>query len=176
VIIAVSGRMSAGETTVCEVLETKGFNRLSLSDILREKLRDRGKEITRANLQYLGDKLRNENGMDVLARLALEKTDGGDWALDSIYTVEEGKYLRGNGAYLLYVTAPVEIRYKRALGRGEKYSNMQEFIEVDKEDSSRGIHKMSGEADFVVSNDGTIEELSENLDKIVETISSYARS
>jgi dephospho-CoA kinase len=173
-IIAVTGRMSAGETAFCKIVEKKGLKRLSLSDILREKLREQGKPVVRENLIELGDSLRKEMGEAAMAKLAWEKIGGGgDWVLDSIYAVKEAEFLRDKGAYLVGITAPAGLRFKRSLARGEKFPSLEEFIKFDDYDQRWGIDKMVGDADFVVSNDGTLEDLEKHAESILKTISSY---
>ncbi len=172
-IIAVTGRISAGETTLCELLERRGFKRLSLSDILRDMLREQGKPVVRENLRKLGDSLRKKMGKAAIAKLAWEKMKGGgDWVVDSVYTYEEGEFLRSKGAYLVGVVAPVELRYQRSLNRGDGYSSIQEFLEDDEKDRELGIDRMVAEADFVISNDGTIKQLEEKVEGMLKTISS----
>jgi len=172
-IIAVTGRISAGETTLCELLERKGFQRLSLSDILRDMLREQGRPVVRENLRKLGDSLRKKMGKAAIAKLAWEKMKGGgNWVVDSVYTYEEGKFLRDRGAYLVGVVAPIELRYQRSLERGDRYSSIQEFLEDDEKDQELGIDKMVAEADFVVSNDGTIEQLEKKVEAMLKAISS----
>jgi len=175
-ILAVTGRISAGETTLCEIFERKGFRRLSLSDMLRERLREQGKPVVRETLLELGDSLRKETGMAALAILAWEKVSKGDWIIDSIYTIEEAEFFRKKGAYVIGVTAPAKARFERTRARGEKFSSLEEFIKFDDYDQRWGIDKIVSEADFIISNDGTIEDLEGCADLVLETISSFARN
>ena len=175
-IIAVTGRICAGETSVCKVLEKKGFKRLSLSDMLREELRKQGKKVVRENLDVIGDKLRSEKGKAFLAMLALKKAREGDWAFDSIYVPEEAELLRSKGAYIVGVVAPVVVRYERARKRGEKFPSLEAFVTRDDYDARWGIDKIVEGADFIISNDGTLEDLEGSIDLVLETISSFSQN
>lgn len=171
-IIAVTGRISAGETTFCEILEKNGFKRVSLSDIIREKLREQGKPVVRENLIELGDKIREERGKAGLAMIAWERMKEGDWVVDSIYVPEEFEFLKSKGAYIVGIVAPARVRYERTKNRGEKFSSLEEFIKFDDFDQRWGIDKMVQEADFIIENDGTLEDFEGSVEVVLEAISS----
>src|SRR3989344_839588 len=71
-VIGVTGEYGAGKDTVAEVLGELGFEHISLSDFLREKLRSKGGKITRERMIATGDELRRREGADVLARKAFK--------------------------------------------------------------------------------------------------------
>ncbi|MBR9689810.1 MAG: dephospho-CoA kinase [Candidatus Altiarchaeota archaeon] len=172
-IIAVAGGIAAGETTVCEILEKNGFKKISLSDMLRDEVKKKGLPVIRENLRALGDELRKSKGASVLAQLAFEKTDKGNWVIDSLLAWEEAEFLKSKGAHILGVIAPDQLRYERAIKRGRIDKGFEEFMKMDEHDRSIGTDKMVGEAEFVVVNDGSLEELEAGLLLIIKTISSY---
>ena len=172
-IVTVTGSIGAGETTFSDILEKRGFRKISLSDILREKLREMGKPVIRENLRELGDKLREEHGKEALAKLAWEKMkSGGDWVVDSVMALEEAEFLKGKGAHTAGITAPDMVRYERIKARGDEFSSFEEFIKVDNHDKTVGVDTILENADFLISNDGTVEDLEEVADLIIKTISS----
>ena len=166
-IVGISGTIGAGETTACEILEKKGFKKISLSDILREKLKEEGKEINRQNLRALGEKLRSEKGMDVLARMALENTEG-DIVIDSVFTKEEANYIQSKGGIIIGVVAPIELRYERVLKRDGEIS-WEEFQKKDEWDRKGRTDVVLEEADFIIVNDGSMEEFEEALEKAISS-------
>ncbi len=164
-IIGIAGTIGAGETAACEILEGLGFRRISLSDILREKLREMGKPVTRENLRWLGEKLRSEQGEDVLARMALEK-HGGNVVIDSVFAPEEARYIQSKGGVIVGIVAPLELRHGRVVARDGPVS-LEEFRKKDEWDRRGRTDAVLDEADFIIVNDGTLEELEEALRKVV---------
>lgn len=61
-IIGLTGTLRAGKGVVSDFLKQKGFVYLSLPDELREMAKERKIELTRENLQNLGNQMREENG------------------------------------------------------------------------------------------------------------------
>jgi len=57
-IIGLTGTMASGKDAVADILKKKGFICLSLSDEVREEAKNRQIELTRENLQILGDEKR----------------------------------------------------------------------------------------------------------------------
>ena len=76
-IVGLVGPSCAGKQSVIDVL-TKELNFLStsLSDSIREECRREGMEETRENLIATGNRLREEQGHGVLAKLAARKMLG----------------------------------------------------------------------------------------------------
>jgi len=72
-IIGLTGSLAAGKGVVSDFLKENGFDYLSLSNELREIAKERKIELTRENLQDLGNNLREESGSGVLAEKILLK-------------------------------------------------------------------------------------------------------
>ncbi len=171
-IVGVSGPIGAGKTTVCNIFVKKGFRYVSLSDILREECRKRGLEVNRENLRKLGDDLRRELGKAALAVLAHERMQEGNWVVDSIRVPEEVQFLKSKGAHTIGVIAPLEIRYERVMERKRDGSmDLKEFEEVDRHDRSLGIDDILRDADYIIVNDGTLEELESNVENLISLLS-----
>ncbi|MBR9680029.1 MAG: dephospho-CoA kinase [Candidatus Altiarchaeota archaeon] len=170
-IIAVSGGIGAGETTLAKLFKKKGFSLVSESDLLRKMLKKQGEPITRENLRELGDKLRKDKGPAVLAEMAWSQIKSGDWVIDALYTLAEFQFLKSKKVVVIAVTAPVELRFKRATARGDSYKHLEEFVQADKKDSELGIKKIIEQADFLIENSGTLDELAEMVDGIISCLS-----
>ena len=64
--IGLTGRFAAGKGEAAEFFKARGFNYLSLSDLLREALSERGVAPSRENLIAAGKVLRAAEGPGVL--------------------------------------------------------------------------------------------------------------
>ena len=59
-LIGLTGTMACGKGTVAEHLKDKGFEGYVFSDVIKEEATKKGFELTRQNLQKVGDILREE--------------------------------------------------------------------------------------------------------------------
>lgn len=183
-IIGVTGPLCAGSDTFGEILsKEKGFVWLAYSDVLRNEARKRGIEITRKNLQDLGDEMRREFGLGVLSLKLIEEMEKGkDYVIGNIRNPGEVEVLRkhfGENFVLVRIDAPQEIRFERLLKRRREKDpeSFEEFKKVEERDfgtNEKNFGQKHGEvfamADFVVLNDGTFEEFRERVFKLMEKI------
>jgi dephospho-CoA kinase len=177
-IIGITGTNGSGKTIVCKYFIDRGFEYFSLSDILRNKMKEQNVAITRESLRQLGNELREKYGPGILAELLLPHIkDKDNVVVDSIRNIYEIEKFRKNlhNFVLIGVDAPVEVRYLRVRERsreGETFQmTLEEFIESENKEKSgnifhQQIDKCLSFADVLIINDGTVEELYSKLEKI----------
>ena len=164
-IIGVSGFIGSGKTSVCNLLEKHGFQALVLSDLLRDEAKKQGAGQNRDSLRQIGDDLRAKFGLDVLARRAIKRTRevGGDWVLGSVRLPQEADAIKKAGGVMVGVTAPLEVRYRRTKQRKREASEadltLEAFKQKDEHDRQLGIPTVLSQADFLLSNEGTPQQL-----------------
>jgi dephospho-CoA kinase len=172
-LIGLTGTNGAGKGEVAAYLKKKGYVYFSLSDLIRDELKNKGKELTRDDLIARGNALRQRYGADILARRVMKKAGGRKAVIDSIRTSEEVALLRRQkGFLLLAVDAPVELRYKRVKKRGrpESASTLQEFRAKEKQEMTgsageQQLRRCLALADVVIINDGTLAALHRRIEK-----------
>ena len=122
-IIGVTGTLSAGKDEFSKYLMAKDFIHISLSDSLREELRSRNEEISRTALQDLGNELRRNHGLGILAKKASEKIiPGKNYVITSIRNPEEILVLKKlKNFHLVSLDAPIETRFQRAALRNREH-------------------------------------------------------
>jgi len=135
-IVGITGPYGAGRTTVAGILgERYGTEVISLSGLIAQHcgLHDAS---TRA-LQHAGDDLRETQGKDAVAQLAVALIRSGDdsvYVLDGIKNPAEASLLRGHGRFfLLAVQASADERYRRKAPDLE--GGRTEFDEIDDRDN-----------------------------------------
>lgn len=182
-IIGLTGTLGSGKGTFAEFLKKKGFGYLSLSDELREYADSQGVERTRANLQNLGNKLREEQGPGVLAKLVLNKIityNLMDVVVDGIRNPAEIKELKQlPHFYLIAVDAPEKTRFERMRKRARENDPkiIKDFKKVDARDRGKG-EKLSGQqvgkclklASIKIRNDSTVEELCKKAGQVLANL------
>ena len=116
-LIGITGPFGSGKSTAASFFETKGYTKITLSSFLEEALLREGKEITRSNLQDLGNLWRKKEGSGVLAKKALEHISENKIekaVIDGIRNLGEVEELKKtNGFVLLGILADRKIRFER---------------------------------------------------------------
>ncbi|MFC1616257.1 AAA family ATPase [Patescibacteria group bacterium] len=175
-IIGLTGSMGSGKGEVVNFLQTKGFEYVTLSAMVREEARQRGIPEEREQLMEVGNSMRKEFGAGVLAKKALEKVQNSDckkWVIDGIRNPAEIEELkRGEGVHVVGINCAKEILVKRILSRNrESDPNMHMEIirkierELGKDEPTDGqqVGKCMEMADRVIDNEGTLEEFNQNF-------------
>lgn len=182
-IIGVVGSIASGKDTMADYLKTKGFKTVSLSDEIRELMRAEGIETTVPNMTEYGNNLRVAKGHGFLAKKAIERIKNEDAIITSIRQVGEIETLKENPDFaLVKLDAPIEMRLDRLLKRkreGDVESlNELKAIEAKQADGKNGAMNMNRcfeMADAEIINDGTVEELYQEVDKMIEKLRSEQR-
>ena len=174
-VIGLVGGIGAGKGVITDYLvEEYHASSYRFSDVLKSILEALVLEDTRENLQALGVALRNAFGDNVLVgaiRKSIEEDNCRIVVVDGVRYPAEAEMVKSFfGGILVYVDAPPEVRHKRCLlrgTRGEHGISFEEFMENDCKKTEKNIRELGANADFVLQNDGTIEELHEKVDGIV---------
>lgn len=175
-IIGVTGTSGSGKDSVAEYLKSKGFNYHSLSDILRTECEKQGLEITRDNLIATGNKLRQLYGYGILAEKIIQEIKNEEKSLVvSIRHPKEVEALKKEKDFVLIaVNAPLELRFERISKRKKGMEDDVDFLKFKEQDekersgsdNTQQINAVMSEANFLIVNDGTLEELYKKVDSI----------
>ncbi len=179
IVLGITGKNCAGKDSVADVLERRGFARLSLSDALRDELRDRGRPITREALIAVGNELRRHEGPAALAERMKRRIAGDRVCLVSVRNRAEVASLRGlPGFHLLAVTASPEVRFEREHVRGRREgapATLEAFLALEARENgsdptSQQLEATIAEADHVIENDGSLEDLERRVVALLDGI------
>jgi len=185
-IIGLTGSYCSGKDTVAEYLVNKhGFGHYSLSDVIRELMKEAGVETTRENLIAFGTKLRSENGNGVLAKKVLEKLKSGmNYCITSIRHPDEVLELKKRKDFtLVNVDAPQSVRFARmqARKRPGDPQTLEKFIELEaKESQSSGpgqqLSQTAKLADITFINDvNDLKTLDLKIEMLLKTIAALQK-
>jgi dephospho-CoA kinase len=174
-LIGLTGTNGAGKGEAAAYFSGKGYRYFSLSDVIRDELKERGDPESRDALIRTGNELRERHGPDVLARRTMAKVGRGERAvIDSIRNLREVAFLRREkGFVLLAIDAPVELRFARvaARGRDESARDLEAFRKKEEQERAGGaaaqqLEACMAAADRVIVNDGTIPEFHRKLEEV----------
>jgi dephospho-CoA kinase len=178
-IIGTAGTFGAGKDEVSKYLEAKGFEHVSTSIILREKVNEAGLEINALNLFETSNKISDEFGNGALAEWAFERIDSNQAVISGLRKAGEIDFLKRQKDFsLFFVDAPIKLRYSRIQSRkreGEETLSLEEFrnkedLELRGDTGSQNILYCKEKADFILSNTGTIEDLHTKVDDIIRQL------
>ena len=166
-IICLTGMPGAGKSSVASFLKQKGFDVVTMGDVVREEAKRQGLEPTDINLGKMMLKLRQDLGPGAVGYVVLQKItrDGGssNVVIDGIRSIAEVEVLKKVGhVRLLAIHASQDTRFKhiKERGRADAPSNTNEFAARDKRELSVGVSEAIAFANEVISNnDLTLEQL-----------------
>lgn len=179
VIIGLTGTKGSGKGTVADYLVSKGFRYISLSDMVREEARKTYATPTAKQLIETGNRLREAEGLGVLAKKAAAKIgiEMGNFIVDGIRNPADVEVLRQlKGFVLISVDATRKIRYERIVARGreDRPKSFREFEAIDERDlgknelqSGQRVKDTMNLADAKIINDGSIQELQWKVDAVI---------
>lgn len=133
-IVGISGSFSSGKETLAIYLKDKyGFMHISTGDIVREIAQAERGSVERPILREVANELRHKYGGAVLVERALDRYHNSirtysGVSITGIRSLGEAKAVRALGGILVFVDAPIEIRYERMLQR-----NRDKEVELDLE-------------------------------------------
>ena len=184
--IGLTGYMGTGKGEIARILQERGYKYISLSDMVREEATKRGLEHTRENLQDVGNDLRKNYGPGILGQRVREKIEAeegaiygaGNWIIDGIrHPKELAEIKKMPKSQVLSLTASLDTIVERVQKRGragEEKATKEEVFErlkresgVGEEASGQQVQKCLEQADFLIINEGSLEELNKKLDHFI---------
>jgi dephospho-CoA kinase len=181
-IIGITGTIGAGKGTIVDYLvNKKNFKHFSARAFLVEEIEKRGLENNRDNMVIMANGLREKNSPSFVADELFKraKVSGQNCVIESLRTVGEIESLKNKGNFtLLAVDADPKIRYERILKRLTSTDNVsfEKFLADEKREmestdpNKQNLKKCIEMADFVIDNNGTLEELNSKLEEILKII------
>lgn len=176
----------SGKSIVSDELVKEGFSYVRFGQIVMDKIKEEGLEVSEENERKIREGLRKEHGMAAFALLNIPKFDkfleSSNVVGDGLYSWDEYKVLKekyGDSMYVIAVYSPPEMRYERLEKRGKKNDEAQRFRSSTKEDAkSRDYAEIENSdkggpiamADFTIVNINTPKELKQKVQDILSQI------
>lgn len=165
-VLAFSGSIGSGKTTITSILsEILTAKRTSFGDYVRKKAKERQIELTRENLQKLGEDLILEEGWENFCKSVLNQVG---WKpnefliIDGIRHMEALTFLKKivspMNLYHIHVTVDSEIRKKRL---EEKQITRQNLTRIESHSTENQILLLKNNADLVVDGSEPINEITD---------------
>jgi len=178
-IIGIAGTNGSGKDSLGEILANYyGWLFVSVTDILRHGLIERGLSIERENLRNLSAQWRRQSGLGVLVDKALEiyrknPVDYKGLAIASLRNSGEADRVYELGGKVVWVDADPKVRYKRIVSRlrgDEDRKTYEQFLAEEQAEMEHSgdkatldISGVKAKADIFIENNGTLEEFKKTI-------------
>lgn len=185
-IIGITGTDGAGKGTVVDYLVTqKKFKHYSARSLIIKEIEVRSLPVDREHMRLVGNDLRREFGNDFIVKKGLEAaaSDGvSNAVIESLRAMAEVETLKANQGVLLAVDAEQKLRYERIVDRQSESDRVtyeefvaQEQLEMDDPDPN-GMQKAKvlQAADYTIYNEGSLEELHNQIEEVLGKIASMS--
>ncbi len=179
-ILGLTGRNGAGKGEVAHLSQDRGFAYLSLSDVIREELVRRGRDLTREELIRVGRELRARFGDGHLAQHLWSRIEPDrNFVVDSFRHPSEVQVFRDRSDFfLLNVEARSEIRFERIRERAresdppslEEFRQLEQREAASEESHGQQLDACTSLADAIVENNGTLEELHREMSRLLSRL------
>lgn len=181
-VIWITGTLWSGKWSIMDYLIQKyWFTHFSFRKFYVEKIQQKWWEINRDMMKKMADSLREKFGPGYAAEELYEQAKlwWQNAVLESIRAVGEVETLKAKGNFYLFaVDADPSVRYERIRLRNNETDHVsyEKFIsdeqrEFANEDPTQGnIQKCMQLADFHFDNNGTLEQLQQQVDEVMNKI------
>lgn len=179
-VIGIVGLHGSGKTEVAKALAELGVPTVRMGDVVLDELRRHGKKINEASVARVANELRKREGLGAIAKrcIPIIKARGrGKSAVtvDGIRGIAEVEVFRrafGDDFHLIAVWASERTRFKRVTSRAREddVANMKRFRKKDLRELGWGLADAFMLADYMVVNEGAIEETHSRAVEIFKSI------
>jgi dephospho-CoA kinase len=178
-VIAITGQPGSGKTTAIDAIKDLGLV-VSMGDIVRNEAKKRNLIPSGINIGKLAKEMRIEGGPTIIAEKCVDliknKRDEVIF-IDGVRSLSEINVFRRFWKFpVIAIIVDKEIRFNRLFerGRSDDPKTLEELIERDRREINFGLDEVLKNADYLIKNNSTIEELKKNLRKLVlEIINNY---
>lgn len=176
IVLGIAGEIAAGKGTAAKYLIDKyGASTHRFSTALRDVAQRMYLEESRENLQRISTLMRENFSTDILSRVIYKDVvnDSNSMiVIDGVRRMDDIEFLKRIPEFkLVYIKTDIKNRYDRIILREEnvddKGKTFEEFQNDNNREAELQIKDLKIEADFVLDNNGNLEDLYAQIDKIV---------
>jgi dephospho-CoA kinase len=171
-VVGIAGLPGSGKTEVAKIAVRFGYSYIRMGDVVVEEVRRRGLKVCEENVGAVASELRRTSEAEVARRcipLIREKPE--PVVVDGIRGIAEVEKFRrefGDAFKLVSVWSSQATRFSRISRRGREddAQGWEEFLKKDRRELSWGLGEAMALSDYLIVNEGTLEELREKAEEI----------
>jgi len=176
-VLVLCGPPGSGKSVVARKASERGMSVLSLGDIVRSEMASKGLPETPKNVGKTALSMREEHGeeivVDRLIPSLMSTLEASDVLIDGMRQPEEMDRLREHvdDVTVVAMSAAPQSRSEWLEGRGRgEDGGGEEFAEREEREWGWGLEMLMEQAHAIILNEGSLEELEERSDMILETL------
>lgn len=174
-ILVTTGMPGSGKEEFLECCVARGAKVVRMGDVVREKAKEFGLELTDANIGNLANEDRRRYGMDIWAKRCIPYVGGELVVIDGTRGPDEIRAFKnafGESLKVVAVHASPATRFERlgTRGRPDSPTSRGEFDQRDKRELEWGLGEAIALADYVVVNESTLDDLRKDANALLERV------
>ena len=174
-ILVTTGMPGSGKEELLSRCIARGAKVIRMGDMVREKAKEFGLDLSDSSVGSLADEERKRYGMDVWAKRTIPFVGGDLVAIDGTRGPDEIRAFRkafGDALVVVAVHAAPRTRFERLKSRGrpDSPSDFGEFELRDKRELDWGLGDAIALADYMVINEDILEELTIAIDALLDEL------
>ena len=174
-VLSICGLPGSGKTTAIEAIGDLGIV-VSMGDIVRNEAKNRNLEPSGDNIGKIAKELREEGGPAIIAEKCVDLIKKGNEEVvivDGVRSLFEINIFRKFWKFpIVVITSDEEKRFKRLFerSRSDDPKSLADLKVRDEREIEFGLDKVLENADYIVENNSSIEDLKKKIRKLVENI------
>ena len=174
-ILVTTGMPGSGKEEFLKICEARGAKIVRMGDIVREKAKEFGLDLSDTSVGTLANDERKRYGMDIWAKRTIPYVGGELVVIDGTRGPDEIKAFRnafGEDLKVIAVHTSPKVRYERLKARGRPDSPMtwDEFEHREQRELAWGLGQAIAQAEFMVVNESTLDDLKRSVNKLLDQI------
>jgi dephospho-CoA kinase len=175
IVIVTVGMPGAGKEEFLNVAKKFGFVPIRMGDIVREETRKMSLAETPENVANVAAQRREQHGLGYWATLVVPKVTEKKTIIDGTRGDAEVNIFRhnfGDKLVTIGIHASPDTRYSRimARARGDDEYTLEKCILRDQRELKWGLGSALAMVDYMLINEGTLEEFRQNAEKLIKKI------
>jgi len=172
-ILVTTGMPGSGKEELLKCCVARGAKIVRMGDMVRDKAKEFGLDLSDASVGNLADEERKRYGMDVWAKRTIPFVGGDLVAIDGTRGPDEIKAFKnafGDALKVVAVHAAPKTRFERLKSRSrpDSPSNYAEFEHRDWRELEWGLGDAIALADHMILNEGSLDELTTQIDALLD--------
>jgi dephospho-CoA kinase len=174
-VIGFCGLPGSGKSTALESVEDLG-KIMNMGDVVRNEAIKQGIDLSDENLGYLAKKMRIEGGNEIIAKkcvILIKEVKSEVIFVDGIRSTYELNVFRKYWTFpLIVIEANEAHRHQRIIerARDDDSKSVLDIRDREEREIGFGLLKLIQEADYIIKNNSTIQDLKKDTRKLIEEL------